>query len=104
MKRSERTPSAVCASCEQLRAQLSTVESERDIALLSLAQERERLNALRLALPAAAHGFPPEYPSAGPGPAPFRYVVADRLNDGLKRGTQPLQQLAKGWLQRWLRR
>lgn len=66
-----------CAECERLRAQLREIREERDAALLSLASERERANAIlvsQIAVP-----VPP------PTPQPVRYWAVDLLNSGIKK-------------------
>jgi hypothetical protein len=71
----------------------------RDAALLELAQEKERTNALRLWARAAGEVDPVRYPGeVGPDGAPLRYVVADRLNDGFKRLLGPLHERGKALL------
>lgn len=72
------------------------MRSKLDQALLKLAQEREKVNALRLAFPPAEEPPLPEYPeSAGPGAPPLRYVLVDAANDHLKRYLEPLQREGK---------
>jgi hypothetical protein len=66
-----------CPECEQLRLQVRQAREERDLALLSLAKERERANAILLSQVAI-----PEPP---PVPKPVRYWAVDLLNSGLKR-------------------
>ena len=56
---------AKCSECEAARR-------ERDEALLALAREREKLNALLLAQPQ-------------PRAKPMRYWAVDVLNDGVKK-------------------
>jgi hypothetical protein len=56
---------------------LRAAQDERDTALLSLARERERANAVLLSHVAPA--FPPAPPK------PIRYWAVDLLNTGLKK-------------------
>ena len=66
-----------CPECERLRAQLRELREERDRALLWLARERERANAIL-----TAHVAPASAPSP---PKPMRYRAADLLNTGFKK-------------------
>lgn len=82
-------------------ARLQEALAARDAALLELAQEKERTNALRLWVRAAGEVDPVRYPSeVGPDGAPLRYVVADRVNDGVKRLLGPLHGRGKALLGR----
>lgn len=86
---------ARCERCAELEAELLAVRRERDEALLQLSQERERLDALRL-----QRGDGEVDLSAVAG-APLRYVLADQLNDSVKRVLSPLHRSARGaiaWL------
>ncbi len=64
-----------CPKCEELRAEARKARAERDAALLSLARERERANAILASQVSAA-------PS---GPRPMRYWAVDLLNSGIKK-------------------
>ena len=66
-----------CPDCERLRAQLREARAERDTALLSVAVEREKANAVLLSQLAAVPAPPPQ--------KPLRYWVIDTLSDGFKR-------------------
>ncbi len=86
-------PAASNESPEALRDQLERALEERDRALVELARERERVNALRLWARFPAEVDPARYPSeVGPDGTPLRYVVADRLNEGLKGLLGPLHE------------
>ena len=64
---------------------------ERDDALTALAKERERNNTLRLHLDQLGEPEPPHYPlEADPNSPPLRYVVADEINNRLKKTLKPL--------------
>jgi len=85
-----------CARCPELEEQLRQMRDERDQALMELAREREKTNALRLALPPVS--LPPlsSYgPDIDPDDPPFRYVLADRANKGLKAALGPLHGALK---------
>src|SRR6267143_5634684 len=69
-----------CAECDRLRAQLRRVLEERDSALLSLARERERANAILLSQVALG-----PLPPGPPPPKPMRYWAVDLLNSGIKK-------------------
>lgn len=70
-------PTTSCPDCERLRAQLQVLRDERDAALLSLAEERERSNAILVSQVAAP---------APPAPQkPVRYWAVDLLNSGIKK-------------------
>lgn len=105
------TPASPTADLESAQRRLSALErrldeavAERDAALAALAREREGAQALRLAAAAQGEPEPKPYPkSAGPEAPPLRYVVADSVNDGLKRFLAPLRQGAKA-LAAWGRR
>lgn len=76
---------------EDSERRLEAALRERDEALLALATERERSNALRLRLERLGEPEPPRYPThAGIGPTPLRYVVVDRLNESIKGVLGPL--------------
>ena len=64
-----------CPECEQLRAQVRELREERDAALLSVARERERANAILMSQVAPAL----------PEPKPIRYWAVDMLNSGIKK-------------------
>ena len=64
-----------CPECERLRAQLRELRQERDAALLSVAKERERANAILV-----SQMSPPPQP-----PKPIRYWAVDLLNSGIKK-------------------
>jgi hypothetical protein len=85
-----------CARCPGLEEQLHRMREERDQALMDLAREREKANALRLALPPVnlppLSGFGPDI---DPNDPPFRYVLADRANKGLKTILGPLHSALK---------
>jgi hypothetical protein len=66
-----------CPECERVRAQLRQLREERDAALLSLAEERERANAILVSQIAV-----PVLPAA---PKPVRYWAVDLLNSGIKK-------------------
>ena len=66
-----------CPQCEQLRAGLRAAREERDAALLAVAVEREKANAILLSQMKAV----PEPPR----PKPLRYWAIDALSDGLKK-------------------
>ena len=68
---------ASCPQCERLRAQLRELRQERDAALLSLAEERARANAILISQIA--------FPAPAEPPKPARYWVVDVLNSGMKR-------------------
>jgi hypothetical protein len=82
-----------CPDCEALRAQLAAARAGRDEALLAVAREREKVNALRQALPHVIEAPAPNYPgSVAPGEPPLRYVMADAANTAIKRYLGPLQE------------
>lgn len=85
-----------CERCEELGEQVRELREARDLALLDLAREREKTNALRMALPPvhlpAATGYPPD---VDPNDPPLRYVIADRANKGLKTVLGPLHTALK---------
>ena len=97
MKRSDKAvPADGCPDCAALRAQLLRARQSCDDALLQLAREREKVNALRLAMPQVAASAPPAYPvSAEPGAPPLRYVLVDSANSALKRYLGPVQSGVK---------
>ena len=63
-----------CSNCEQLRAEIRKAREERDAALLSVARERERANAILLSQVIAP-----------PAPKPMRYWAVDLINSGIKK-------------------
>jgi hypothetical protein len=70
--------------------------AERDRALTDLAKERALTNALKLKLEHVGEPSVPLYPpSAGYGPTPLRYRVADRANEVAKVVLGPVHRLAK---------
>jgi len=74
---------------------LKAALAERDDALRELARARETINALRLSerhRDDASTGYPV---SAGLGPTPLRYVMADRANDVAKSLLGPLHRALK---------
>jgi hypothetical protein len=85
-----------CARCEAMQEQLHRMREERDQALMDLARERETTNALRLALPPVNVPQLSSYgPDIDPYDPPFRYVLADRANKGLKTVLGPLHGALK---------
>lgn len=78
-KLSEATPE--CAECETLKAQVLELRRNRDQALLELAQERERSEALRLNFPTDSHYLGTHQAAID---LPLRYLVVDRVNEVLK--------------------
>jgi hypothetical protein len=96
VKRAAKPETQACADCAALRAQLLKARAACDDALLQLAREREKVNALRLAMPRVAESAPPAYPvSTGPGAPPLRYVLVDSANTALKRYFGPVQDGVK---------
>ncbi len=82
-----------CPNCEELRAQARKARKERDAALLSLARERERANAILVS----------QVAPAPVGPKPMRYWAVDLLNSGIKK-TLPLPHAGARAAVRFLRR
>lgn len=72
-----------CADCETLKAQVLELRRNRDQALLELAQERERSEALRLNFPTDSH-YVGTYQAAERIDVPLRYLVVDRVNEMVK--------------------
>lgn len=66
-----------CPDCEHLRAELRAARQERDAALLAIAVEREKANAVLLGQTRAVPAPPPE--------KPLRYWAVDALSNGLKK-------------------
>ena len=67
----------------------SALERERNESRAALARAREELEALRLAV----SGIPEHAEAPFKGRAldtPLRYVIADKVNDGLKRWLKPV--------------
>jgi hypothetical protein len=80
MSLNENDPS--CTRCQALEEQLFRLTMERDLLSERLAAEKERANALFLSYPPQAHDRPPPPPPLPPvEPKPFRYQLADALND-----------------------
>ncbi|MHB8878662.1 MAG: hypothetical protein ACYC8T_33600 [Myxococcaceae bacterium] len=85
-----------CPDCAALRTQLLKARQSCDDTLLQLAQEREKVNALRLSMPGVSEAPPPAYPvSTGPGAPPLRYLLVDSANTALKRYLGPVQDGVK---------
>ncbi len=85
-----------CERCEQLKEQVRQLREARDQALLDLAREREKTNALRLALPPVHQPSSSGYPTdVDPADVPLRYVIADRANKSLKSVLGPLHAALK---------
>lgn len=91
---SDAPSSGRCANCADLEAELRDARAERDRSLLELARAREELNALRLARAGE------ELRIGEVDGAPLRYLVADRLNDGIKRVLGPAHGAVRGALSR----
>ena len=72
-----------CARCAALLAQLSELREARDATQRQLAEERARINALRLSYPPLLYSVAPS-PEYRPTERPLRYAVADKVNDLLK--------------------
>ena len=66
-----------CPQCETLRADLREARDQRDAALLAVAVEREKANAVLLSQLAAV--------PAPPAEKPLRYWVVDAISDGFKK-------------------
>ena len=66
-----------CPQCERFRAELRAAREDRDAALLAVAVEREKANAVLLGQTQAVPAPPPE--------KPLRYWAVDALSDGLKK-------------------
>jgi hypothetical protein len=64
-----------CPNCELLRHQLRELREERDAALLLVAKERERVNAIMMS----------QVAPVTPLPKPIRYWAVDLLNSGIKK-------------------
>jgi len=84
-----------CPECERLRAAIRELREARDAALLSLARERERANAILL-----SQVIPPPPP---PPPKPIRYWAVDLLNTGIKKAL-PLPHAGARAAMQFLRR
>jgi hypothetical protein len=78
---SNENPSS-CARCKELEEQLFRITMERDLLGERLAVEKERANALFVSYPPQAHERPAPPPPPPPvEPKPFRYQLADTLNE-----------------------
>lgn len=84
-----------CLNCAELRAQLEHLRESRDSALLSLAQEHELANALRLAFPTSRDALAAATPVTGYGTRPLRYAVVDELNERVKKYLKPVHSVSK---------
>ena len=84
-----------CAECEVLRAQVRELREQRDAALLGVARERERANAILLSQMAPL--------AASRQPKPIRYWAVDLLNSGIKKAL-PLPHAGVRAAARFLRR
>lgn|GEM_PF-6908682 len=73
-----------CARCNALETELTRTKQEKDAAILALAEERERSEALRLSYPTSKHEVGSHVSPESLSP-PLRYVLADAVNDFLKR-------------------
>lgn len=73
-----------CARCEAFEAELLRAKQEKEAAIRALAEERERTEALRLNYPTSKHEVGSHLSPEALNP-PLRYVLADALNDFLKK-------------------
>jgi hypothetical protein len=67
-----------------LEAELTRAKQQKDAAILALAEERERSEALRLSYPTSKHEVGSHVSPESLDP-PLRYVLADTVNDFLKK-------------------
>ena len=99
----ESSGQAGCVGCARLQAALTLALQQRDEALLALAKERERGQAIyaQWAEPQVAAGPARTAAGAPPAPTQLRYRVVDRLNEEAKRRLGPLHRRARA-VAEWL--
>lgn len=83
------TPTAACARCKELEAQLTLLQLERQNLLEQVALERQRADALYVAFPPQSRDEAAQAAAQATeklrADSPLRYQVADAVNDAMKR-------------------